>query len=279
MNTPVPYCLSGKRIFMLSLLLCLSCVAKKASPPEGWIDPVSGVEFVRITKGSFNMGGSGAVADSLIAAPLHPVELTADFWMGRTEITRKQWERLMGSEELHPDKPNPFRKDDPDYPMVSVSFQDVERYLEVLNNREGAWHFRLPTEAEWEYACRAGTGTEFAFGDRLTDSLANYRADLPSHLSRPGRAVGHPAPVGSYPPNPWGLYDMHGNAWEWVSDWYAPYTDLSVDPKGPDHGNEKVLRGGSWFFGAENARSASRRTHAPGLWGFSIGFRVVAEPR
>ncbi|HEX3109032.1 MAG TPA: formylglycine-generating enzyme family protein, partial [Thermoanaerobaculia bacterium] len=141
---------------------------------------------------------------------------------------------------------------------------DVQTFLQRLNaRREG--HFRLPTEAEWEYACRAGTTTAYSFGDRLTANVAKYD----SH---------RPALVASYVPNRWGLYDMHGNVWEWCADEYCPYPDHEVrDPVNRCGSRFKVIRGGSFYFAADSARSALRYTHEPQWRGFSIGFRVVRD--
>lgn len=240
-------------------------------------EPVLGMEFVHIPKGSFQMGGNEMNVDS-ISESTHKVNISGDFWLGRTEVTQEQWQKIMGDEEIHPEKPSPYRGVNPKYPMVCVSYFDIEKFHERLNQLSGEYHFRLPTEAEWEYACRAGTTTPFSYGLSLTDSLANFNAEEPSEYSALENFPGHPEPVGSYPPNHWGLYDMHGNVWEWVSDWYAPYSDEEVtNPKGPAYGKEKVIRGGSWYFGAGNAKSSSRRSHEPGLWGFSIGFRIVCE--
>ncbi|GLU44101.1 hypothetical protein Musp01_17250 [Muricauda sp. NBRC 101325] len=235
------------------------------------------MEFVNIKKGSFLMGDHENLKESEI---LHEVSLTNDYWLGRTEVTQSQWEKIMGNKELHPEKPSPFRNVNPDFPIVGVSYFDVELFMTRLNDMSTEFQFRLPTEAEWEYACRAGTKTPFAFGSMLDDSIANYNAKTKSKYSKKGNFLGSPAPVGSYPPNQWGLFDMHGNVWEWVSDWYAPFTSNKVtNPTGPNAGQEKVIRGGSWYFGADNAKSSSRKTHAPDLWGFSIGFRLICEKK
>jgi formylglycine-generating enzyme required for sulfatase activity len=197
------------------------------------------------------------------------VTLTRGFWLGRTEVTRAQWERVMGPAELHPDKPNPFRHLDADLPMVSVSYADVQVYLRRLEALAPGERFRLPTEAEWEYACRAGTTTAFSTGARLPRSRAAFDDRSGAFPSRPVR-------VGSYPANPWGVHDMHGNVWEWTSDWYGPYPASPVaGPRPPAERALKVIRGGSWAFGADSARSACRYHHDPRHWGYSLGFRLV----
>jgi len=243
-------------------------------------EPVTGMEFILIPQGRFLMGNHEIRDEGSRSEILHSVTISKDFWLARMEVTQEQWQSIMGNKEIHPEKPSPFCNTNPQYPIVSVSYFDIQRFLEKLNELSTTYHFRLPSEAEWEYACRAGTKTPFSYGVNLSDSLANFNAEIPSTYSTQGKNIGRPEPVGSYPPNPWGLYDMHGNVWEWVSDWYAPYSqEQTTDPTGPPFGNQKVIRGGSWYVGGGNARSSFRRTHEPGLWGFSIGFRLVCEKK
>ncbi|MDG1573428.1 formylglycine-generating enzyme family protein [Robiginitalea sp. M366] len=237
--------------FLLLVLLTLGCKAK--GEPDALTEPLTGMELVRLPAGTFLMGEEGKQHRETLAEP---------FWMGRTEVTQAQWEAVMGKGEPHPEKPSPFRGQHPQYPVVSISYVEVQDFLARLNHAGGPWVYRLPTEAQWEYACRAGTTTPFYTGEVLTAAQANINAEIPSETGPPGKAVGHPTPVGSYPPNPWGLQDMHGNAWEWVAA-----------PDGP------WLKGGSWYYGAGNARSGHRRAHRADAWGFSIGFRVVAQRR
>jgi formylglycine-generating enzyme required for sulfatase activity len=178
----------------------------------------------------------------------------------------------MGPAELHPEKPNPFRHLSAELPVVSVSYSDIQAYLDRLEVLAPGHSFRLPTEAEWEYACRAGTSTAFSTGTRLPHSSAAFE-------DHDDASPGRPVRVGSYPANPWGLHDMHGNVWEWTRDWYAPYPAGPVTaPRGAAEGALKVIRGGSWAFGADSARSACRYHHAPHHWGYSLGFRLVWEP-
>ena len=140
--------------------------------------------------------------------------------------------------------------------------------------------FRLPTEAEWEYACRARTTGPFATGENLTTAQANYNGRQPYGSFSAGDFRRKPTAVGTFPLNPWGLGNMHGNVWEWTADWYGPYTETAsanIDPQGPPSGEKRVIRGGSWFFDANSARCALRYTHAPQDRGFSLGFRVAAD--
>lgn len=255
----------------------VACSLKQSESASIWKEPLTGMEFVQIPGGSFIMG-SQTTDDSTSSEEAHKVSISRDFWMALTEVTQRQWQIIMGAEEIHPEKPSPFRNTNPQYPVVSISYFDIQNFLEKLNTLTPGRNFRLPTEAEWEYACRAGTITPFSTGSQLSDAQANFNAEIPSAYSIPGNSIGHPVPVASYLPNEWGLYDMHGNVWEWVADWYAPYSSEPViDPLGPPVGTQKVIRGGSWYYGANNARSSARRTHEPDLWGFSIGFRVVCE--
>lgn len=261
--------------FLLLTIFSVCFHGCRNEPVSALREPISGMEFIRIEKGCFLMGNH---EKNIYSEALHKVNISKGFWLGKTEVTQKQWQAIMGKEEIHPEKPSPFRGLNSEYPVVSVSYFDIERFLSKLNELSKEYFFRLPTEAEWEYACRAGTITPFSYGLKLSDTLANFNAEIPSDYSTPGAFLAHPKSVGSYAPNQWGLYDMHGNVWEWVSDWYGPYSiDEVTDPKGPIIGKEKVIRGGSWYFGAENAKSSKRRTHEPELWGFSIGFRVVCE--
>ena len=265
-----------KIIFFLLLIFIYSCSHNQTKPFSNWKDPITEMEFILLPKGSFLMGDSKANETDR----QHKVTISENFWMGKTEVTQKQWSEIMGNEEIHPEKPSLWRNSNPQYPVVSISYTDVQHFIEKLNKISKTSYFRLPTEAEWEYACRSGTVTPFSYGDRISDSLVNFNAKISSAYSIIGDYLAHPEPVGSYPPNQWGLYDMHGNVWEWVSDWYASYPKSHIiDPRGPQNGEYKIIRGGSWHYGAQNARSSSRRTHEPNLWGFSIGFRLVREKK
>lgn len=226
------------------------------------------------------MGNNSNDDNNELSETPHKVTISNDFYLGQSEITREQWEKIMGKNELHPVKPSPFSNENPQYPVVCKSYYDVQQFIDKLNKLSSGNRFRLPSEAEWEYACRAETTTPFSFGTYISDSLANFNAELQSKYAVSGKYIGHPTPAGSYPANPWGLYDIYGNVWEWVEDWYSPYpTEKQINPKGPSSGTMKVIRGGSWYFGADNARSSVRRTHEPELWGFSIGFRIVCEKK
>jgi formylglycine-generating enzyme required for sulfatase activity len=166
-------------------------------------------------------------------------------------------------------------------PVVKVSWFDAQEFIEKLNRRnEGV--YRLPTEAEWEYAARAGTDSAYPWGETIDCSRAMYSnnplksEDCIATVTSKGLKPGQPAPVGKYPPNAWGLYDMAGNVWEWVADWYGPY-DLgqTVNPAGPHAGEMRVKRGGSWYKYGHSCRSANRASTNPASRERTLGFRLV----
>jgi len=250
-----------------------------------WREPVTGMEFRYVPAGRFRMGtGSGELPRQPDETP-HEVTLTRGFYLGRYEVTQTEWSRVMGG------NPSQF-PGCPSCPVETVSYDDIQRYIRRPAELSHGNGFRLPTEAEWEYACRSGTHTAFATGAGLTSQQANYDGRYPLPGAPPGQYLGRPAKVGSYPPNPWGFYDLHGNVWEWVEDWYGDYPAGPVtDPRGPargsgrrvwdarggDWGWKRVIRGGSWYFNADSCRCALRYTHAPADSGFSLGFRLVRE--
>ena len=252
-------------------------------PTRTTTDARSGVTFVEIPAGRFTMGSAlseiGRNADEV----LHDVTITRSFLLARYEVTQQEWRAVMGT------SPSTFASCGPRCPVESVTFEDVQQFLRTLNATpspaaDGAplLHYRLPTEAEWEYACRAGTTGPFSTGDSLTSAQANFNGKFPYGASPPGEYRQRPVPVGTFPLNPWGLADMHGNVWEWTSDWYGPIRDTpndNIDPRGAASGDKRVIRGGSWYFDANSSRCALRYTHAPGDKGFSLGFRLAADFR
>ena len=198
----------------------------------------------------------------------HPVTISRDFWIGRYEVTQAEFSGLMHV------NPSQF-KDQPNAPVEKVKFYDSVAYCARLTQRErksgnipANYSYRLPTEAEWEYACRAGTTNLFSFGD--SDDLA----ETYSWTAENSDEKTHP--VGLKKPNPWGLYDIHGNVWEWCLDWYGDYPSEPVtDPTGPEQGETKVFRGGGWNNDAPFARSANRFTMSPSNGIHFVGFRIV----
>jgi formylglycine-generating enzyme required for sulfatase activity len=165
------------------------------------------------------------------------------------------------------------------WPLLRLDKDGVPRHWPLRLDKPG---YRLPTEAEWEYACRAGTVTPFFTGDALTTAQANYNGKEPYGKTASGQFRQRPTRAGGFPANAWGLHDMHGNVWEWTADWYGPYPEgdaANIDPHGPAQGAKRVIRGGSWFFDANSARCGLRYTHSPQDKGFSLGLRLAADRR
>ena len=216
------------------------------------------LDLVFIPEGTFKMGSlrMGGYENDM---PRHEVTLTNPFYMGKYEVTEQQWQVVMGR--------NPSCFKGAKLPVNQISWNDAKEFIKKLNAKTDGG-YRLPTEAEWEYACRAGTTTEYSFGDYITPKDANYDDSN----------KGKPVAVGSYKANAFGLYDMHGNIWEWCEDWYGGYPSWPVeDPKGPALGQYRVLRGGSFAVNASRARSSSRIICAPALRFHVNGFRLVRE--
>lgn len=236
----------------------------------------AGLEFVWIPPGTFHMGSppdkEGRNRDEL----LHEVTLTRGFWLGKYEVTRGQWQEVMGYSSTWGVNTN-RQEESPDLPVThEITWDACLRFCDRLSELNPG-RFRLPTEAEWEFACRAGTETPFAFGETLTEEQAGCRG--PAYWSIPGdqRPEFEFWPVGTFPPNQWGLHDMHGNADEWCRDWYGGYPEGSVtDPLGPTEGKRRVVRGG--VFSCDSCRSAARMGGKPGYATGHTGFRVVREP-
>jgi len=180
------------------------------------------------------------------------VRLTRPYYLGKYETTQEQYEKVIGK------NPSIFR-DNKRNPVEQMSFDNAQAFARQLTELfKGKAEFRLPTEAEWEHACRAGTATAFYFGEKITAEQANYNGEFAWDGAK-GPKRGRPAPVGGYPPNPWGLYDMAGNLWEYCEDWDGPYgKDPQTDPKGPGNGAQHVMRGGSWYGQPGLCRSAAR---------------------
>ena len=232
--------------------------SSEGCPPIKDLDIV----FKRIEPGTFMMGGHG---QGMADAKPHPVTITRPFCMSDTEITILQWWRVMG------ENPSKYRRWW-EQPVESVSWDRTQDFLRALKSWAPKATFRLPTEAQWEYAGRAGTTTLYSFGN---DS---------SELSLYGNCEGNddhfdvPAPVGTFAPNQWGLFDMQGNVSEWVADWYAPYeTTAQIDPTGPEKGTHRVRRGGSFSILGKNCIVAKRNKTKPGKAMPDVGFRIVRD--
>lgn len=226
-----------------------------------------GMKFIKINPGTFSMGSPASESGRDGDETQHQVTLTQAYYLQSTEVTQWQWEAVMG------DNPSHFNKNNPNLPVDRVSWEDVQSFITKLNAlKEGT--YRLPTEAEWEYAARAGSKTAYACGDSES-CLAN----MGWYGENSNRET---QPVGQKQANAWGLYDMHGNVWEWVNDWYLEdYYERSParDPQGPSAGSNRVARGGGWDAYASYARSAYRDGgSSDNRYTGDIGFRLVRRP-
>jgi len=230
------------------------------------------MSFKLIQGNTFMMGSPTSDTNAYSAEkPQHQVTLSS-FYMQTTEVTQGQWKAVMGN-TIAPY----FTACGDTCPMENISWNDIQTFLTALNSR-GDGTYRLPTEAEWEYAARGGTSTWFAFGNCLSSDQANYDGRYPLTGCTSGQYRAKTVPVMSFAPNAFGLYDMHGNVWEWVQDWYSSsyYTTSAVtNPTGPSTGSGRVLRGGSWNSIAQGCRSAYRYYGSPGYRSYSFGFRLV----
>jgi formylglycine-generating enzyme required for sulfatase activity len=241
------------------------------------------MNMVWIPPGTFVMGSPTSEALREDNETQHTVTLTHGFYMGKYEVTQGEYLVLMGS--------NPsYWTGDLNRPVELVDWYDATNYCVQLTQQEQAagrlpagWVYRLPTESEWEYACRAGTTTALHYGNALHGGTANFYSyyeydaaigDI--YISNPTTYVGRTTALGSYQPNGWGLYDMHGNVLEWCRDWYGSYPTGSVtDPQGAASGSYRVFRGGGWYDYGRYCRSAYRGYYAPSFRDSGIGFRVV----
>ncbi|MDR1218295.1 MAG: formylglycine-generating enzyme family protein [Treponema sp.] len=255
--------------------------------------------MVRIAGGTFTMGSPSTEVGRGSDETQHSVTISKPFYIGKYEVTQKEWYDVMGS------NPSYFKGDN--LPVEQVSWYDVIEYCNKRSEREwltpaytidktrsdgnntngrdnvkwvvtwdrNANGYRLPTEAEWELACRAGTSTPFYTGSDITTNHANYNGNYPYNNNAKGEYRGKTWAVGSGTPNPWGLYDMSGNVYEWCWDWYGAYSGTQTDPAGVAGGSYRVVRGGSWCNYAQYVRSAYRFSDAPSSRYGTFGFRLV----
>jgi len=247
------------------------------SAPEAVRRNGLGMEFSWIPSGSFIMRHPGSW-ELTGEGPQRLVTFRQGFWMGRYEVTQGQYEVVMGT------NPSNFKTCGKDCPVETVSWNDAKEFIQRLNARNDGFVYSLPSEAEWEYAARAGTTTATAFGDSLSSTQANFDGNYPNGNAPKGPYLERTTKVGSYRPNAWGLYDMHGNVWEWVEDIYNKegYSGLPTDGSANTTRGDssvRVLRGGSWHGGGYLARSASRSWSDPTDRLSHLGFRVVARAR
>ncbi len=199
----------------------------------------------------------------------HPVTLSRGFWIAETPVTQALWEIFMGD--------NPSRFQGAEHPVEQVSWDDAQHFISKLNGMKPELQLCLPTEAQWEYACRAGTSTPFYFGDNISTDQVNYDGNYPYHNGKKGEDRSQTIEVKALPPNRWGLYQMHGNVWEWCQDWYATEypSEPVTDPQGAASSLFRVLRGGSWFNNGRYCRSAFRYAFVPADRLSDYGFRLA----
>ena len=246
---------------VLCLLVCLAGCSSKAECPAG---------YVRIAPGTFLMGSPTGEDGRNDNETQHSVTITRAYCMKATEVTQGEWQAVMGS------NPSAVKSCGANCPVEQVSWDDAIGYANALSGRDGlpecyagssfkglgCGGYRLPTDAEWEYAARAGT-TAATYGNLDSVAWCVENAGSATH------------PVRQKQPNAWGLYDMLGNVWEWTGDWYAPYPGTVTDPVGIAEGSRRVFRGGSWYDGARNARAACRFHYTPYLRNSGLGFRLA----
>lgn len=269
-------------------------VNKSDVPTPGTIARNSiGIELVFVPSGAFVMGSSeeeisGAVAEVkkyqpdverdrfANEAPPQKISFADGFWIGKYEVTQAQWRALMQ------ENPSNFKECGANCPVEQISWSDAQAFIKKLNEEKDGLEYFLPSEAEWEYAARANTTTAFAYGNGLNSEQANFDGNFPFDSVR-GIYIARTTIVGSYKPNAFGLYDMHGNVWEWTRDAYNPsYQNLSADDSEnfvAENQHLRVLRGGSWYNSASNCRSAFRLKLTFVSRSNNIGFRVAARAR
>jgi len=243
--------------------------APLSGAPPNWMERYSGIRFVLLGPGTFRMGTPDDEPQRETQEVQHQVTL-GSFYLAQYEVTQAEWQRVMGT------NPSQFKDCGARCPVESVNWFEVQQFIRQLNSK-GQPGFRLPTEAEWEYACRAGGEQPFGHRASLAPADANINGDFPYQAAKrpsPGRTV----TVGSYRPNAWGLFDMSGNVWEWTEDWSCPYpTSPQNNPVGRCGSATHIIRGGSWLFDGASARCGLRYTHRPEDRGYSLGVRLAHD--
>jgi len=246
-------------------------LARGVAPVAPTLTNAVGMEFIAVPPGQFLMGSVTEDAAKTGVEKQHRVTLTRGFLIGRHPVTQGQWQMVMA------DDPSFFHA--PDLPVDSVTRVTAMAFVKALNQRDGR-RYRLPTEAEWEYACRAGTSTPYWTGAKLRTSQANFNGASPNVRPNNDKFRERTTPIGTFRPNGWGLYDMHGNVWEWCEDGYKLFTRAArIDPRARTRARRGsyVLRGGSWWNDRERARSASRHDLGPGSTGSAVGLRLCLD--
>ncbi|MFM7114079.1 MAG: SUMF1/EgtB/PvdO family nonheme iron enzyme [Planctomycetota bacterium] len=225
------------------------------------------MELEYIPAGTFMMGSPDTEKDRVLDEVLHQVTISKPFYLGKYQVTQEEWQTVMGN--------NPSRFKGARLPVENVSWDDAMEFCANVKQQTGQ-AICLPTEAEWEYACRAGTTTPFHFGKELNGTQANCDGNYPYGTTTKGPYLEKTSAVGSYPANAWGLHDMHGNVFEWCSDWLGAYSKNKItDPHGAQSGEFRVLRGGSWPRNSLRCRASFRDKSGSCYRSPSIGFRVL----
>ncbi len=263
-------------LLLVSDIVSHNATGKGATYKSRHLSNSIGMKFVYIAPGSFMMGSGFKPSEIALKyggkaewytdeIPQHNVTLTKAFYIQTSEVTQRQWKTIMGN------NPSGFNYNAKDCPIEKVSWHDVQKFIKKLNKKEGTDKYRLPTEAEWEYACRAGSTSAFCFG--------NQKNDLTIYAWNNSNSREWTHSINQKKPNAWGLYDMHGNVGEWCNDWYGDYTSNSLtDPPGPVEGTQRVSRGGSWRSIARFCRSAYRYGVDPNYRRPTGGFRLAKNP-
>ncbi|MBN8215601.1 MAG: formylglycine-generating enzyme family protein [Spirochaetes bacterium] len=248
---------------------------KKPAAPKARLQPqlfkVRGVPFklIALPAGTYWMGSPETEKKRDRGEHRHRVTLTTPFLIGETPVTQALFKAVMGR--------NPSFFKDGEKPVEQVSWAAALEFCQTLSDRVGR-EFRLPTEAEWEYACRAGTRSAFHFGPSLDSRRANFDGGAPYGKGKKGPALEGTTVVRRYPANPWGLYDLHGNVWEWCHDFLGAYPRAPLtDPMGPGRGDERIVRGGSWGCSGDLCRCAARNSLTPWFERSTVGFRLAAD--
>ena len=270
----------SRRIGYLQSLLLLACLlsfqpAMATDAPEKTRANAIGMAFVLIPAGTFTMGSPLEEASRGVSEIQHSVTITRPFYIQTTEVTVDQWRAVMGRRFFAK------KKGAGNMPVTKVSWHDCKKFIHKLNQMAGE-RYALPTEAQWEYAARAGSTTAYFWGNTIDCTRAMFANnpmkydDCVSENQSAGLDAKWPAPVMHYPPNAWGVFDMHGNVWEWCEDLYDRYDTVSVvDPKVTDSGKDRVRRGGSWYGPGYSCRSANRAYGHPMSRLQNTGFRLI----
>jgi len=200
----------------------------------------------------------------------HQVSLTRGFWIADTTVTQALWTGVMDENSSE------FKGED--RPIENVSWEEAQAFIAKMNGLKAELKLCLPTEAQWEYACRAGSTAPFCWGDQIDSTLVNFDGNHPYNNGNPSDCRKRTVEVKELPCNDWGLYQMHGNVWEWCQDWFGDYsTEPVIDPQGPESGDSRVLRGGSWLNGGGLCRSADRNLNVPSYRDYVFGFRLARD--